>query len=78
MSALSRNNSLLLLISSNKLSRNYRLLIVLVYSDNNSNSRSINISLGLKYRASNINNKMLLNSRSSISIISSYIIIILE
>ena len=78
MSALSRNNSLLLLISSNKLSRNYRLLIVLVYSDNNSNSRSINISLGLKYGASNINNKMLLNSRSSISIISSDIIIILE
>ena len=78
MSALSRNNSLLLLISSNKLSRNYRLLIVLVYSDNNSNSRSINISSVLKYGASNISNKMLLNARSSISIISSDIIIILE
>ena len=78
MSALSRNNSLLLLISSNKLSRNYRLLIVLVYSDNNSNSRSINISSVLKYGASNISNKMLLNARSSISIISSNIIIILE
>ena len=78
MSALSRNNSLLLLISSNKLSRNYRLLIVLVYSDNNSNSRSINISSVLKYGASNISNKMLLNTRSSISIISSDIIIILE
>ena len=78
MSAISRNNSLLLLISSNKLSRNYRLLIVLVYSDNNSNSRSINISSVLKYRASNISNKMLLNARSSISIISSDIIIMLE
>ena len=78
MSALSRNNRLLLLISSNKLSRNYRLLIVLVYSDNNSNSRSINISSVLKYGASNISNKMLLNARSSISIISSDIIIILE
>ena len=78
MSALSRNNSLLLLISSNKLSRNYRLLIVLVYSDNNSNSRSVDISSGLKYGASNISNKMLLNARSSISIISSDIIIMLE